>query len=128
MIVVAFVSGGAVGAAGTLLAQWVFKSVGSRPPPHGLDPAERNVLREEVAELHRHLRNMDARLDFTERLLDGALPLAPPPARMPAPELREGDREEDAVRDRGADPSRGEASDRARGDASGGAKAAGPEG
>jgi len=31
---------------------------------------------------------MDARLDFTERLLDGALPLAPPPTRLPALELR----------------------------------------
>lgn len=91
MITAAFVSGGAIGAAGTLLAQWVLKSVGSEPRSgaHGLDPAERNVLRQEVAELHKHLRNMDARLEFTERLLDGALPLAPPPERMPAPELRE---------------------------------------
>jgi hypothetical protein len=30
---------------------------------------------------------MDARLDFTERLLDGALPLTPPPVRLPPPEL-----------------------------------------
>lgn len=99
MIVAAFVSGGAIGAAGTLLAQWVFKSVGPDPASlhRGIDPAERNVLREEVAELHKHLRNMDARLDFTERLLDGALPLAPPPARMPAPELDE------SVRDRARD-------------------------
>lgn len=91
MIAAAFVSGGAIGAAGTLLAQWVFRSVGPDPrgAPRGIDPAERNVLREEVAELHKHLRNMDARLEFTERLLDGALPLAPPPTRMPAPELRE---------------------------------------
>jgi hypothetical protein len=27
------------------------------------------------------MRNLDARLDFTERLLDGALPLSPPPER-----------------------------------------------
>ncbi len=28
-----------------------------------------------------HVHNLDARLDFTERLLDGALPLSPPPGR-----------------------------------------------
>ena len=78
-----FVSGGAIGSAGTLLAQWLLKKVdGGPPPPRSLEAAERDALRSEVAELHRHLRNMDARLDFTERLLDGALPLAPPPARL----------------------------------------------
>ncbi len=92
VIAAAFVSGGAIGSAGTLLAQWILKGVGSgsEPPRRVLD-AERDILRQEVAELHKHLRNMDARLDFTERLLDGALPLAPPPERMPAPELREPD-------------------------------------
>jgi hypothetical protein len=41
-----------------------------------------DVLRTEVAELGRHMRNLDARLDFTERLLDGAIPLQPPPGRL----------------------------------------------
>ncbi len=83
-IVAVFVSGGAIGSAGTLLAQWILKKVDTAPAPRrSLDAAERDALRSEVAELHRHLRNMDARLDFTERLLDGALPLAPPPARLP---------------------------------------------
>ena len=83
-IVAVFVSGGAIGSAGTLLAQWIIKKVDTAPAPRrNLDAAERDALRSEVAELHRHLRNMDARLDFTERLLDGALPLAPPPARLP---------------------------------------------
>ncbi len=102
VIAAAFISGGAIGSAGTLLAQWILKGVGSGtvPPRRAIDP-ERDILREEVAELHKHLRNMDARLDFTERLLDGAIPIAPPPERMPAPELREAE----------GDPSRSESSD-----------------
>lgn len=91
VVAAAFISGGAIGSVGTLLAQWILKGVGPGPNDQrrAIDPVERDVLRAEVAELHKHLRNMDARLDFTERLLDGAIPLAPPPARMPAPELRE---------------------------------------
>ncbi|MBT8487409.1 MAG: hypothetical protein HKN72_14745 [Gemmatimonadetes bacterium] len=102
VIAAAFISGGAIGSAGTLLAQWILKGVGSgtEPPRRAIDP-ERSILREEVAELHKHLRNMDARLDFTERLLDGAIPIAPPPERMPAPELRETE----------TDPSRSEPAD-----------------
>ena len=81
-LVAAFVSGGAVGSAGTLLAQWILKKVDGAPAhPRALGDPEVNVLRSEVAELGRHLRNLDARLDFTEQLLDGALPLAPPPGR-----------------------------------------------
>jgi len=89
-IAAVFVSGGAIGSAGTLLAQWILRKVDVGPsPPQSFDAVERSALQAEVAELHRHIRNMDARLDFTERLLDGALPLAPPPARLPAPELRD---------------------------------------
>lgn len=90
VIAAAFICGGAIGSAGTLLAQWIVKGVGSgsERPRRAIDP-ERDIMREEVAELHKHLRNMDARLDFTERLLDGAIPIAPPPERMPAPELRD---------------------------------------
>jgi len=80
-----FVSGGAVGTAGTLLAQWVLKKVDGPPSPRrALNDAEVEVLRSEVAEMGRHMRNLDARLDFTEQLLGGALPLAPPPGRLPA--------------------------------------------
>lgn len=89
-IAAVFVAGGAIGSVGTLLAQWLLKKVDGPPPPdRSFDAAERDLLFSEVAELHRHVRNMDARLDFTERLLDGALPLAPPPVRLPAPEPRE---------------------------------------
>lgn len=89
-IAAVFVSGGAIGSAGTLLAQWLLRKVDLGPVTKPeLDIEERRILRGEVAELHKHLRNMDARLDFTEQLLDGALPLAPPPTRLPAPELHE---------------------------------------
>lgn len=82
-LVAVFVSGGAIGSAGTLLAQWLVKKVEEPPSPRqALEAAEMQVLRSEVAELGRHMRNLDARLDFTERLLDGALPLQPPPSRL----------------------------------------------
>jgi hypothetical protein len=82
-LVAVFVSGGAVGSAGTLLAQWILRKVDDPPSSRrALDAVEVDVLRSEVAELGRHMRNLDARLDFTERLLDGALPLSPPPERM----------------------------------------------
>ncbi len=79
-----FVSGGAVGGAGILLAQWLLKRFDGPPAPQQrVDGTEMDLLRSEVADLGRHLRNLDARLDFTERLLDGALPLSPPPGRLP---------------------------------------------
>lgn len=82
-LVAVFVSGGAIGSAGTLLAQWLVKKVDvPSSPRHGLEPAELEVLRSEVAEMSRHLHNLDARLDFTERLLDGAIPIQPPPGRL----------------------------------------------
>jgi len=81
--VAVFVAGGAIGAAGILLAQWLVRKVDGPPSPRqALDAAEMNVLSAEVAEIGRHMRNLDARLDFTERLLDGALPLTPPPGRL----------------------------------------------
>ena len=84
-----FVAGGAIGSAGTLLAQFLLKRIDMGPPTrHQVDSEERRALAREVAELHKHLRNMDARLDFTEQLLDGGLPLAPPPTRLPAPDVR----------------------------------------
>jgi hypothetical protein len=91
-LVAVFVSGGAIGAAGTLLAQWILRRVDTPAPPrHHLDSGEVELLRAEVSDLSRHVRNLDARLDFTERLLDGALPLAPPPGRMDDPGYSEDD-------------------------------------
>ena len=81
--VAVFVSGGAIGATGILLAQWLVKKVDvPASPRQALHSVEVDGLRVEVAEIGRHLRNLDARLDFTEQLLDGALPLAPPPPRL----------------------------------------------
>ena len=83
-LIALFVSGGAVGTAGTLLAQWLLRRFDAPPAARAsLDVAEMDVLRSEVAEMGRQMRNLDARLDFTERLLDGALPLAPAPQRDP---------------------------------------------
>ena len=91
-----FVSGGAIGSTGMLLAQWILKKVDAPPASlRSIDAAERDALRSEVAELHRHLRNMDARLDFTERLLDGALPIAPAPERFAPLQAREPDPPDD---------------------------------
>ena len=78
-----FISGGAIGSAGTLLAQWLLKKMDNPPSPRQrLDAAEMDVLRSEIADVGRHMRNLDARLDFTEQLLGGALPLAPAPRRL----------------------------------------------
>jgi len=79
-----FVAGGAIGSAGTLLTQWIIRKVdGSPEARHSLVSPEYGVLRSEVAQLGRQMRNVDARLDFTEQLLGGALPLAPAPSRLP---------------------------------------------
>jgi len=83
-----FVTGGAVGSAGTLLTQWILRRIDIEVPDRQtLAVTERATLRRDVSQLHKHMRNMDARLDFTEQLLGGALPLAPPPERLPTPEI-----------------------------------------
>jgi len=78
-----FVCGGAVGAAGTLLAQWVVRKV-SRPAAllRTTDPGEVEMLKAEVSEMGRYVRNLDARLDFTEQLLGGAVPTTSHPPRL----------------------------------------------
>lgn len=83
-----FVSGGAIGAAGTLLSQWIIRKLGDEPA--AADGArELAQLRANVAELARQVRNLDARLDFQEQLLGGATPLTQPPPRIPAGSLEE---------------------------------------
>ena len=99
-----FVAGGAIGSAGTLLTQWILRKVDLVPPQGELGAREYRVMRKDLADLGRQMRNVDERLDFTEQLLGGALPTAPPPSRLaplepPEPEAEEegsegeGDRE-----------------------------------
>ena len=82
----AFVAGGAIGSSGIMLAQWVLKKV-DVDAPNPLQGPEYRVLRNEVAHLGKQVRNVDARLDFAEQLLGGALPLAPAPSRLESAEF-----------------------------------------
>jgi hypothetical protein len=85
-----FVSGGAIGTAGTLLTQWVFKRLGEGDAAErSLDERDLAGLRAEVADVTRRLYNIDARLDFQEQLLAGSTPAVAPPPRLAVPE--EGD-------------------------------------
>lgn len=86
-----FVSGGAMGAAGILLCQWVVGRV-SPPPQRRLltvDPRDFEVMKADVDDLSVRLHSVDARLDFTEQLLGGALSGARPPAPLPPPQDRQ---------------------------------------
>ena len=77
-LVAGFISGGALGAAGTLLGQWVLKKVQGDTPQKALGTGDFELLRGDVAELSRKIHQVDVRLDFTEQLLGGALPLSRP--------------------------------------------------
>jgi hypothetical protein len=89
-IAAVFVSGGAIGAAGTLLAQWVVRKVGEAGNPSGpLGDREVALLRAEVADMSRQLRNLDARVDFQEQLLGGSLQTSAPPPRLEPSDLDE---------------------------------------
>ncbi|MFV2008074.1 MAG: hypothetical protein ACC667_11550 [Longimicrobiales bacterium] len=91
-IAAVFVSGGALGAGGALLAQWMIRKVNNEAD-RSLGPAnprETESLRAEVANLNEQLALIDQRLDFTEQLLEGAIPLSRP-TRRALPERPEGD-------------------------------------
>lgn len=96
-IAAVFVAGGAIGSAGTLLAQWLLRKLDS-DAPGSLTRGDGDRLRAEVRELKRRMRNVDARLDFTEQLIGGALPLNPAPER-----LEESDVESEELDQEGAD-------------------------
>lgn len=82
-IAAVFVSGGAIGAAGTLLSQWLLRRLSHEPtPPEALDYQNVAMLRQDLADLALHVENLDARLDFQEQLLGGATPTTHPPARL----------------------------------------------
>ena len=79
-----FLGGGAIGSAGTLFAQWLLKKVdGQDDPRRTLGSAEMDLLRTDVHDISRHLHNLDARLEFQERLVGGALTPTAPPERLP---------------------------------------------
>ena len=73
VIIAVFISGGALGAAGALLGQWVLKKVQDETPQQRrLESGDFDLLRNDLAELSRKVHQVDVRLDFTEQLL-GAL-------------------------------------------------------
>ena len=82
-----FVSGGAMGAAGMLLCQWV---VGRMSPPSQErllgDLRDIKAMKADVADLAVRLHSVDARLDFTEQMLGGALSGTRPPESLPRPQ------------------------------------------
>ncbi|MEQ9398145.1 MAG: hypothetical protein RJQ04_03165 [Longimicrobiales bacterium] len=84
VVAAVFISGGAIGTSGTLLAQWLLKKL-SQPdetPRRAFRDVDLEVLRADVAEMDRKLRNVDARLDFQEQLLGGGTPTTIPPPRL----------------------------------------------
>ena len=101
-----FVSGGAMGAAGIVLCQWVVGKVSPRSQERLQlgDPRDIEAMKADVADLAVRLHSVDARLDFTEQLLGGALSGTRPPEALPAPgndpELGQGVLEEGAPEDR----------------------------
>ena len=88
VVLVAFVSGGTMGAAGMLLSQWVVRKM-SPPPQRRLDNVDARdieAMKADVADMAVRLHSVDARLDFTEQLLGGALSGARPPAPLAPPQ------------------------------------------
>jgi hypothetical protein len=83
ILAAAFVGGGAIGSGGTLFAQWLFKQIETREPPvRTLASAEVDLLRADIQDMTRHVHNLDARLDFQERLIGGSLTPPAPPGRL----------------------------------------------
>ena len=79
----AFIGGGALGSAGTLFARWLFKQLEVREEPRrALAPDDMALLRADLHDMARHVHNLDARLDFQERLIGGSLAPAPAPGRL----------------------------------------------
>lgn len=91
-IAAVFVSGGAIGTAGTLMALWLLRKFDETDPRRALHAADVDPLRAEVLELRRRMRNIDARLEFQEQLLGGASPASTPPPRLAEPAVDVADR------------------------------------
>ena len=83
-----FVSGGAMGAAGILLCQWVVARISPPSQRRSQIRGSRDVeaMRADLADLALQLQSVDTRLDFTEQLLGGALSGSRPPESLPPPQ------------------------------------------
>ncbi len=82
-IVAVFISGGAVGTTGTLVAVWLLRKFEAPPPPPPqIRDGQLEELRSDVWDMSRRLQNIDQRLDFQEQLLGGVSPTTSPPARL----------------------------------------------
>jgi hypothetical protein len=71
-----------------LLSQWVVRKM-SPPPQHrfdSMDPRDMEVMKADMADIAVRLHSVDARLDFTEQLLGGALSGARPPESLFPPQ------------------------------------------
>jgi hypothetical protein len=91
-IAAVFVSGGAIGTAGTLLSLWLLRGIRNHSGGPELKAADEVAhLRRDLGALLRKVRNMDERLDFQEQLLGGANPLEGPPPRLSEPAEGMGD-------------------------------------
>ena len=88
VVLAVFIMGGTMGAAGTVLCQWILGKM-SGPAGRGRvgagDRMELEGLKDELADISVRLHSVDARLDFTEQLLGGALSGARPPEPLPPP-------------------------------------------
>ena len=84
-----FVGGGAMGASGMLLCQWVVRKMSPPRLNHvgSMDPRDVEVMKADMADLAVRLHSVDARLDFTEQLLGGALSGARPPEPLLHPQI-----------------------------------------
>ncbi len=88
VVLASFVGGGAMGATGMLLCQWVVRKM-SPPPQYRLglmDARDVEGMKADVADLALRLHSVDARLDFTEQMLGGALSGTRPPESLPRPQ------------------------------------------
>ena len=101
VIVLAFLAGGGMGVSGILVSQWLVGKFDVSKERANAQAMRR--IRGDMMELDNQVTNIDARLDFTEKLLGGALTVSPAPARQ-RPE-RSDDPE---VSDRTEDPDRAE--------------------
>lgn len=79
-LVSVFVTGGMIGAAGILLAQFFMRRIPGVSATGAPTRAELEGIRRDVTEIAYHLGSMEERIDFTEQLLGGATPTEVPKA------------------------------------------------